>query len=412
MKASLVWFLVLVATCAPAQDGGLATLTGKVLDPSSAVIPGITVTLKNTDTNEVTSAVTDEGGNYRLSSLRAGRYRISAEAAGFKKFALEGVALNPGEVSSVNISLSLEGIAQQVTVTAKAPDFVEALEVREVRESAARDVGEALTRVEGLWKIRKGGIANDVILRGFQQDNINVLVDGVRIYGACPNNMDPPAFHVDFAEIQQVEVTKGVFDVVNQGSLGGSINIVSKVPGPGIQVTPNFSMGSFGYYNPSLSASFSNKKLYGLAGYSFRRSKPYLDGAGKSFTEYANYRDSALDFDAFNMNTAWFKFGVSPGENHHLEFAYTRQAGDLVLYPYLLMDALYDNADRLSASYRISELSGPVKRLQVQSYFTRVIHWMTDEYRVSSVEQPALTGWLHWRNPECWAGEWKHSFPV
>jgi iron complex outermembrane receptor protein len=62
-----------------------------------------------------------------------------------------------------------------------------------------------------------------VVLRGFQQGDINVLIDGARIYGACPNHMDPPASHVDFAEIQQVEVTKGVFDIRSQGSLGGVV---------------------------------------------------------------------------------------------------------------------------------------------------------------------------------------------
>ena len=84
----------------------------------------------------------------------------------------------------------------------------EHLDIREVRETPARDVGEALKGIEGISSIRRGAIANDLVLRGFQRDNLNVLVDGMRIYGACPNRMDPNSFHIDFAEIEEVSVLK------------------------------------------------------------------------------------------------------------------------------------------------------------------------------------------------------------
>jgi len=70
-----------------------------------------------------------------------------------------------------------------------------------------------------VWQLRKGAIANEVVLRGLQSRDLNVLVDGQRAYGACPNHMDPPAFHVDFAEVERIEVSKGPFDVRHQGSL-------------------------------------------------------------------------------------------------------------------------------------------------------------------------------------------------
>ena len=46
-----------------------------------------------------------------------------------------------------------------------------------VRESPARDVGELLADTAGLWKLRKGAIANDVVLRGLQSRDLNVLID-------------------------------------------------------------------------------------------------------------------------------------------------------------------------------------------------------------------------------------------
>lgn len=269
----------------------------------------------------------------------------------------------------------------------KKGNFEESLEIRDVRESSAKDVGEALSKIDGVWKIRKGGIANDIVLRGFQRDNLNVLVDGVRIFGACPNRMDPPAFHVDFAEIQEVDVTKGAFDMRNQGSLGGVVNIVSKSPLSGFRITPNLAAGSFGFWNPSVTGSYLNDHFFVSGGQSFRRSEPYRDGLGKRFTEYANYRTDSQEANAFGVNTLWTRFGFSPRANHRAEFAYTRQGGDEVLYPYLQMDAVYDNADRASAAYSISGLQ-LVKQVRIQAYYTRVKHWMTDERRISSAGAP------------------------
>ena len=84
-------------------------------------------------------------------------------------------------------------ILDEITVRGqKESPKEESLSIREVRESPARDMGEALKQVEGISYVHKGAIANDVVIRGFQKDNINVLVDGVRLHGACPARMDPP----------------------------------------------------------------------------------------------------------------------------------------------------------------------------------------------------------------------------
>jgi iron complex outermembrane recepter protein len=377
--------LCALAVCLCAHELTAATLAGRVLDPSSAVVPGVTIRVTNLTTQETLTTQSDPLGNYAFRWLGAGVYALSAEAQGFEKFERDKLELGDGENLTLIITLKIHAMAEQVQITAKAPNFDEVLTMRDVRESSARDLGEALTEVDGLWKIRKGGIANDVVLRGFQSGNINVLVDGARIFGACPNHMDPPAFHVDFSEIQEVVITKGAFDVENHGSLGGLIQIINKRPESGVHFVPNFSAGSFGFINPSMTGSFSNGKTDALMGYSFRTSDPYQDGNGQPFTAYANYRESVGDLNAFDIHTGWGKFGFAPWESHRLALGYTRQAGGRMLYPYLQMDALYDNADRFNASYDISHLTTVFRSLRFQGYFTQVEHWMTDEFRTSSI---------------------------
>jgi len=79
------------------------------------------------------------------------------------------------------LTLEVAPYRQSLEIHASMPANESLLDMSGVRESSAKDLGEALTALDGVWKIRKAGIANDLVIRGFQQNNINVLVDGSRI---------------------------------------------------------------------------------------------------------------------------------------------------------------------------------------------------------------------------------------
>ena len=394
------FLLLLFAACVlDAGDAGPAAVAGRITDPSGAVVPGASVMLTSRKGGAAISLTTNHLGTFRAGNLPPGDYNVVTEAAGFAAFVRNGLALLADETANLDVVLQVSDLTEQVTVTAKAPagegaletssnNSREVLEIREVRESAAKDLGQALAGLEGIWMVRKAGIANDVVLRGFQQGNINLLVDGQHIYGACPGHMDPSAYHVDFAEIETVEVTKGPFDIRHQGSLGGAVNIISRKPNSGFHLTPNLSAGSFGFYNPSLVGSISRGRFYGLAGYSYRRSDPYVDGSGRRVTGYANYTPSGADNAAFEVQTGWARFGAELKRNSSLDFGYTHQSGGLTLYPALMMDSPYDIANRMNASWSLRELTGFVKSVRAQAYFSQVSHWMTDEFRTVAIGMP------------------------
>ena len=66
------------------------TIEGTVADVSGAVLPGVTVTVTNTDTGASRAVVTNEKGVYRALLLPLGRYKVSAELPGFKTFEQSG----------------------------------------------------------------------------------------------------------------------------------------------------------------------------------------------------------------------------------------------------------------------------------------------------------------------------------
>jgi iron complex outermembrane receptor protein len=292
------------------------------------------------------------------------------------------------EERTLRVELALQQVrfAETVEVLGTAPR--EGLATSEISESVGHEMSEVLTRMAGMAKLRRGGVAQDVVMRGYQGKNLNVLVDGVKVYGACPNNMDPPAFHTDASEVERVEVGKGPFDVRNGGSLGGVVNIVTRRPHDGFSLQPTLTFDSQGLVQPTVTVGNGSERLWWQAGFSHRQGTPYRDGNGNRFTEGAGYRASAVDSDAFRIGAGWARFGAAPVSGHDIEVYAAHQEADHVLYPYLQMDGITDTTDRLNLTYKTRPKGRLLQAVRVHGYYTRVDHFMTDELRTSGEGKP------------------------
>ena len=96
-------FVLLACTTAWAQS--TAQINGTVKDQSSAGLPGVTVTVTQTDTGLIRSAVTDDAGSYILQNLPIGPYRFEAELQGFRKFVQTGIVLQVNANPTLNVTL-------------------------------------------------------------------------------------------------------------------------------------------------------------------------------------------------------------------------------------------------------------------------------------------------------------------
>jgi hypothetical protein len=96
------------------------SITGFVKDPSSAVVPGAKVTIRNEATGQERSTETNESGYYVITNLPPGVYTIMAEKEGFKKFQSGQNRLQPNSTLSTDITLTLGATTETVEVTAAA----------------------------------------------------------------------------------------------------------------------------------------------------------------------------------------------------------------------------------------------------------------------------------------------------
>ena len=106
------------ATSAQTTNG---VISGIVSDAQGAVLPGVTVTLRNTETGLTRTAVTEADGRFRAGGLPPGPYSIRAELQGFGTVEITDVTVAVGSEAVRNLTMQVQGLQESVTVTAEAP---------------------------------------------------------------------------------------------------------------------------------------------------------------------------------------------------------------------------------------------------------------------------------------------------
>jgi len=115
----LLFILVFLSLVASAQ-APTASVSGKVVDPTGAVIPNATVTVTGSDGRQ-TSATSDQVGSFQVQSLAPGAYRVSADAAGFAHYTQPAVTLAPGSNLKLDLTLQVQVEEEKVNVQSEQP---------------------------------------------------------------------------------------------------------------------------------------------------------------------------------------------------------------------------------------------------------------------------------------------------
>jgi hypothetical protein len=98
-----------------------AQVTGRITDPSGAVVPAAQIIIVNEATGAKWSAASNDLGYYTVPRLEPGAYRIRVEAAGFKPVVRSGLRLQVEQVARIDFALDLGQVAEAVEVSGEAP---------------------------------------------------------------------------------------------------------------------------------------------------------------------------------------------------------------------------------------------------------------------------------------------------
>ncbi len=108
------------AATAVAQESR-GSISGRVVDSSGGVLPGVTVTIVNTGTNATNTVVTGDSGQFTAPLLISGTYRVTVELTGFRTVVREAVEVRVGDRLQVDFTLEPAGVSSEVVVVAESP---------------------------------------------------------------------------------------------------------------------------------------------------------------------------------------------------------------------------------------------------------------------------------------------------
>jgi hypothetical protein len=217
-----------------------AAISGFVRDPSGAVVPNATVTIRNEATSVERRLTTNESGYYVAASLPPAFYTVTVEAPGFKRFEKTNNKLDPNISTTVDVAMQVGQASEVVNVVAEA----------QALQSETATVGKLITTSEIrniplngrnplLLALLKPGV-NGGALAGFSfglttgglningsrtQDNL-ITFDGAVAVRTRSNGTSIGVADVD--AVQEIQVLTANYNAEYGRSAGGQVRIVTK----------------------------------------------------------------------------------------------------------------------------------------------------------------------------------------
>ncbi len=121
---SIGLFMLAIGLLGPTQamaQTGAASLTGIVTDDSGAAVPGATVTATDQATNVAYTGISNDAGNYTVSSLPVGTYIVKVELSRFKTSATKPIQMEAKQIVRLDFKLALGAVEETVEVTSETP---------------------------------------------------------------------------------------------------------------------------------------------------------------------------------------------------------------------------------------------------------------------------------------------------
>lgn len=180
--AGAVLALVVCAVSAFGQSN-TGTLVGTVLDPGKAVVPGATVTVKDTQTGRERTVTTNSEGAFQVPQLDFGAYTVTITASGYSTYTATDVKIDAGREYTLNVQLSVGPVQASVTVVAGA-DIVNSQNAELSNTISSRQVKELPINGRNplaLLNLLPGVNATSASINGQRSSSTNYTRDGINV---------------------------------------------------------------------------------------------------------------------------------------------------------------------------------------------------------------------------------------
>ena len=273
LAAVLFFYLVLSLPFAHGQS--TSALQGTVTDQSGAILPGATVTIRNTSTGDTRTVQTDKDGLYQAPSLIPGPYTITVAANGMQTHQLQGITLNVNVTVTENVTLTVGSTQQVVNVTSQAPvvdttgiTVGQVIDQKTVQDAPlnGRHFVDLGTLIPGSVTAPANGFLTQPIrgqgalsfdTAGQREDTVNFMINGINLNDMSQNQI---TFQPTINTVAEFKADNSTFSAEYGRSSGSIVNIATRsgtnaFHGEAYNYLRNQFFDARNYFNPQFTVS-------------------------------------------------------------------------------------------------------------------------------------------------------------
>lgn len=246
---------------------------------------------------------------------------------------------------------------------------------------------EVLAKNGRISLIKRGNFAFEPVLNGMASDRINLTIDGMRIFAACTDKMDPVTSYVEPNNMQSFSVHHGVSGSMYGSNIGGSVNMktVGAVIRPNQPISGEIGGGiqsSAGGVNGLMSLNYSQKKWAVAANGVYRKFGSYRAGGGAiiPYTQFEKWNGS-ISGKVLLSDKDLLRADVIIDEGYNIGYAA------------LPMDVEYAKARIFGVTYQRSPALPWFDTFELKAYGNHIAHNMDDTHRDDVVMHMDMPGW-------------------
>lgn len=245
---------------------------------------------------------------------------------------------------------------------------------------------EFLESARNINMIKRGAYAWEPTMNGMESQRLAVTIDGMQIFGACTDKMDPVTSYVDVSNLREIQVQSGQQAAVFGNTIGGGINL--KIDRSDFRKTGwDASLESAYESNNNMRVfggelNYSDDKFYLNTDAIYRKAGNYHAGGGEevNFSQFEKYN--------FSVNT-----GYKISEDRSLAATFIYDEARDVGYPALPMDVSLARAYIASLSFRQDVLLKNFSNWETKVYYNNIEHIMDDTQRPDVPIHMDMPGW-------------------
>ncbi len=231
-------------------------------------------------------------------------------------------------------------------------------------------IDDVTSKVEGVSLTRRANFASEPSIRGMGPGRIGMMVDGMKVFSACVDHMDPVSAYVETENLKKLEISKGGFDQELSQNIGGTVNMVTEKP----DFEKRFAAESEAGYE-AVSRLGRVRSMINIAGedlavrgtFSYRRSGDYRMGG-----------NDRVRGSGFNKNNYKLDATQKWGDQYRLNLSYIGDNAWDIGYPTMLMDARKTHSHIGSIEFIWEKVTPILHSLSSKIYVNRIEHWMDD----------------------------------